>query len=359
MNSILVVDDMPENLRLLTQLLNHSGYEVRAVSDGAFGLESAKAMPPDLILLDIRMPNMDGYEVCEQLKADERTRGIPVIFLSALSDVADKLKGFQVGGVDYITKPFQAEEVLSRVKTHLNLYHLHKQLEEANTRLESQNNELKGFASIVSHDLKAPLRDLGNLVRWLVKDYAHAFDQQGQEMANTALERISRMDKSIDGILKYSRAGYIDRDRERIDLNVLVHDVLSILHPPDRIRVITEGELPCIAGERTSLQQVFQNLLGNSIRYMDKSDGKIYIRAVQKNDFWIMSIADNGPGIEERDHERIFDMFQTVSSRDEDENSGVGLAIVKKIVEHYGGKIWLESRPGKGSEFFFTLPGTG
>ena len=356
MNSILVVDDKPANLHLLTSLLSDSGYDVRAVQDAIFALKSIQSTQPDLILLDIRMPGMDGYEVCERLKADERTRDIPVIFLSALSDMPDKLKGFQVGGVDYITKPFQAEEVLSRVKAHLNLYHLHKQLEEANTRLQSKNHELKSFAFIVSHDLKAPLRDLGNLVRWLEEDYAHAFDERGQEMANMALERIGRMDRSINRILRYSRAGYIDRSKEQIDLHVLVNDVLSMLHPPDQIQVLIESKLPCIVGEKTSLQQIFQNLLENAIRYMDKVDGKIWIRAVQDKRSWIMSVADNGPGIEERYHEKIFDIFQTAKARDDGESSGVGLAIVKKIVEHYGGKIWLESSPGKGSEFFFTLP---
>jgi len=141
--SILIVDDTRFNLRLLTKILSEAGYTVRPVPDGPLALSSATAQPPDLILLDIVMPRMSGYEVCEQLKADERTSDIPVIFISALDELPDKVKGFSLGGVDYITKPFQADEVLARVRTHLTLRNLQKQLEEKNRRLEQEIIERK------------------------------------------------------------------------------------------------------------------------------------------------------------------------------------------------------------------------
>ncbi len=140
---ILVVDDTLANLRLLTQMLSNHGYRVRPVTDGAQALLTARSVPPDLILLDIRMPGMDGYEVCERLKSDPLTQSIPIIFLSALGETEDKVKAFSMGGVDYVTKPFQVEEVIARVQTHLALRALQKQLEEANLQLEARNTELE------------------------------------------------------------------------------------------------------------------------------------------------------------------------------------------------------------------------
>ena len=143
---ILVIDDTPENLALLSQMLTERGYKVRSVTKGSTGLRGAIAVPPDLILLDVKMPQMNGYEVCQKLKADERTRDIPVIFISALGDVLDKVKAFQVGGVDYITKPFQVEEVLARLQTHLTICKLQKQLQTQNTQLQQEIKERSAFS---------------------------------------------------------------------------------------------------------------------------------------------------------------------------------------------------------------------
>lgn len=361
--NVLVVDDTPANLRLLVELLSKQGYIVRPAVSGTQALTAVREELPDLILLDVKMPGMNGYEVCQTLKADERTRDIPVIFITALQGVADKVKAFETGGVDFISKPFLAEEVLSRVKTHLSLYHVHKQLEDKNvsletakTSLEQANRELKSFAYIVSHDLKAPLRGLSNLVHWLVEDYAGAFDANGQEMVELLLSRVKRMSSMIDGILRYSRAGrLIDGRQERIDLNALVKDVIDMLEPPDHIRVIIERELPCISGETTSIKQIFQNLLNNAIKYMDKTEGIIRIRSEETDRFWTFRVADNGPGVEKQHHEKIFNIFQTLGPEDDADSSGIGLTIVKKLVERYGGEVRLESTSGEGSEFSFTL----
>ncbi len=161
---VLIVDDTPANLRLLYGMLGEQGYKVRLSPNGKLALMNAQAVPPDLILLDINMPGLSGYEVCEQLKADPRTRDIPVIFISALDQTEDKVKAFTLGGVDYVTKPFQVEEVLARVETHLALYTLQRQLaaanaelQEANAELEASNADLQAFAHTVAHDLKSPL----------------------------------------------------------------------------------------------------------------------------------------------------------------------------------------------------------
>jgi PAS domain S-box-containing protein len=225
--------------------------------------------------------------------------------------------------------------------------------------LHSANEELTNFAYVVSHDLKAPLRGVGSLADWLVSDYADKLDDQGREYLALMKGRVSRMDALIDGILEYSRVGRVKETRVAVDLNTLVADIIHLLAPPPAVQITVEGPLPTVIGERTRLQQVFQNLISNAIKHLDKPEGRIHIACADAGDAWQLSVADNGPGIEARHHERIFQLFQVLTARDQKENTGVGLALVRKIVEFYGGRVWLESRPGEGSTFFFTLPKSG
>jgi len=190
----------------------------------------------------------------------------------------------------------------------------------------------------------------------LVADYADKLDDNGREQMNLLLSRTQRMHNLIDGVLQYSRVGRAKEKKGRVNLNDLVSEVIDTVAPPENIEVIVENQMPVIECEETRITQVFQNLLSNAIKYMDKPQGRIRIGCVEENGFWNFSVADNGPGIEERHFERIFRIFQTLSPRDEFESTGVGLTVVKKIVELYGGKIWVESKLGEGSTFFFTLP---
>ena len=222
--------------------------------------------------------------------------------------------------------------------------------------LESANEELKNFAYVVSHDLKAPLRAIGSLADWLSVDYADKFDTEGKEHMRLLVSRVHRMDSLIDGILLYSRVGRVKETAAPVDLNSLVRETIDLLAPPPNITVTIENSLPTVVSEPTRMQQVFQNLLSNAIKYMDKPEGKIRFGCVAEGSEWKFSVADNGPGIEERHFDRIFQLFQTLVPRDKVESTGVGLSLVKKIVEMYGGRIWVESRMGEGSTFFFTLP---
>lgn len=225
--------------------------------------------------------------------------------------------------------------------------------------LQNVNEELKSFAYVVSHDLKAPLRGVGSLADWLMTDYADKLDDQGREYLALVKGRVSRMDALIDGILEYSRVGRINDTQTAIDLNVLVADIIQLLAPPAGVTVTVEGPMPTVFGGRTRLQQVFQNLISNAIKHLDKPVGRIRVGCADLGDAWQFSVADNGPGIEARHHERIFQLFQVLTPRDQKESTGVGLALVKKIVELHGGRVWLESRVGEGSTFFFTLPKAG
>lgn len=224
--------------------------------------------------------------------------------------------------------------------------------------LESANEELRNFGYVVSHDLKAPLRAIGSLADWISTDYADKFDDEGKEHMRLLIGRVRRMDGLIDGILQYSRVGRVKETIVVVDLNKLVREVIDLLAPPKNITISIVNSLPTVMTEPTRIQQVFQNLLSNAIKYMDKPDGEIRIACVAEGMQWKFSVADNGPGIDRQHFEKIFQLFQTLAPRDRVESTGVGLALVKKIVEMYGGRIWLESTLGLGSTFFFTLPQT-
>jgi signal transduction histidine kinase len=223
-------------------------------------------------------------------------------------------------------------------------------------QLEKANQELKDFAYIVSHDLKAPLRGIDTLAKWISADYADKFDREGKEQLDLLCNRVERMHNLIDGILQYSRIGRVKEEKVQLNLNKLIPDIIDTLAPPENITITIENELPVIECEATRITQVFQNLLSNAIKYMDKPQGQVWVGCVEEESCWKFSVSDNGPGIEERYFEKIFQMFQTLSPRDEVESTGVGLTVVKKIIEMYGGRIWLESVVGEGSTFFFTLP---
>ncbi len=222
--------------------------------------------------------------------------------------------------------------------------------------LEDTNQELKEFAYVVSHDLKAPLRGIKTLTDWLVSDYSDKLGDEGKTQMNLLLSRVDRMHNLIEGILQYSKIGHTEEKLSLVNLNEQIAEIIDMLSPPKNISITIENELPTIRCEPTRISQVFQNLLSNAVKYMDKLDGIIKVGCVEEGEFWKFSIADNGPGIEEKYFERIFKIFQTLVPKDEYESTGIGLTVVKKIIELYGGRIWVESEVGKGSTFLFTLP---
>ncbi|MGA1980652.1 MAG: PAS domain S-box protein [Sedimentisphaerales bacterium] len=231
-----------------------------------------------------------------------------------------------------------------------------RELERTNQEVENANQELKDFAYIVSHDLKAPLRGIKTVAGWISADYADKLDDNGKEQMKLLVGRVDRMHNLIDGILQYSRVGRVEEEKVVVNLNELVTEAIDMIAPPENITITVENELPVIKCEQTRITQVFQNLLSNAVKYMDKPQGRIKVGCVEENGFWKFSVADNGPGIEEKNFERIFKIFQTLTPRDELESTGIGLTVAKKIVELYNGKIWVESKPGEGSTFFFILP---
>ncbi|MGD2094865.1 MAG: ATP-binding protein [Phycisphaerales bacterium] len=223
-------------------------------------------------------------------------------------------------------------------------------------KVENINKELKDFASIVSHDLKAPLRGIKTLANWILSDCGDNFSEDGKEQMDLLLARVERMYALIDGMLTYSRIGRAEGKQTQVNLETFMPEIIDMVVPPENIKVTIEGKLPVIESEEIHIMQLFQNLLSNAIKYMDKPQGQIKINCAEEDDFWKFSIADNGPGIQEKDFDKIFKMFQALSTSEEFQGTGVGLTVTKKIVELYGGKIWIESKVGEGSTFFFTLP---
>lgn len=253
--------------------------------------------------------------------------------------------------VQNITEQKQAKEKIRKLNEELE-----QRVIMRTAQLEGVNKELQEFAYIVSHDLKAPLRAVNQLATWLKSDYADQLDETGKEYLRLIVARVKRLDSFINAILEYSRVGGMQEPQEDIHVTELVDDVIKSLTSPLHIRIVREHPLPVIRGSRIRIVQVFQNLISNAIKYMDKSQGLITIRCEEQEHTWLFSITDNGPGIEQQHHERIFQIFQTLQPRDKVESTGIGLTLVKKIVEMHGGKIWVESERGQGSTFYFTLP---
>jgi len=247
-------------------------------------------------------------------------------------------------------------DISDHKKAKQTLEELNKDLESAIQELNRSNKELKDFAHVIAHDLKAPLRAIGTLADWISTDYSNKFDEHGKKQIKLLIDRVKRMSELIDGILRYSEIGRVTHKKEKVNLNTLITETIVQITPPENIEIIIENKLPFVICEKTHLMQIFQNLLSNAVKYMDKSQGRVRIGCVEEDDFWKFNVADNGPGIAEEYFEKIFQIFQTLSPRDGFESTGIGLAVAKKIVESYGGQIWVESKLGEGSTFFFTLP---
>ena len=246
-----------------------------------------------------------------------------------------------------ITERKKAEDVLEKLNT---------DLESTVRELMRTNKELQEFAYITAHDLKTPLRGIGTLAEWLSTDYSDKFDEQGQKHVKLLVERAKRADKLVDSILQYSSAGHAREEQEQIDLNTVLPEIICEIDRTENIEITVENKLPVLMCKKTHIIQVFQNLLSNAIQHMDKEKGRINVGCLEENGFWKFSVADNGPGIDQKYFKKIFKIFQTLSPTDETESTGIGLSVAKKIVKLNGGRIWVESNPGEGSTFFFTLP---
>lgn len=363
---LLVVDDTPNNLRLLLSALGKAGYDVRCVTSGAQALKVVRFDPPDLILLDIKMPQLDGYEVCHRLKSDPQTCKIPVIFLSALDEAIDKVKAFEVGGADYVAKPFQIAEVIARIQHQLTILRLSRQeeaqyhrLQEQARELERTNEELEFFSYSMSHDLQAPLRSLQNMAYLLSEGYGDALDRRGQELVQRMMNSAKRINLLIEDLLEYTRLGAVEIEFSPVSLEVVAERVIedlaaAIAEQEAEIEIIPP--LPGVKSNTRVLIQVLSNLVSNAIKYVATGvKPKVTIAAQQMEDKVCLWVEDNGIGIDPEYREQIFVPFKRLHSDKTYPGTGIGLAIVKRGVERLGGEIRLESG-AEGTRFGLELP---
>jgi signal transduction histidine kinase len=381
---------------------NKNVYELDFASQGKEGCEKVRVAcsenkPYELAFVDMRMPpGWDGLKTIENIwEIDPK---VQVVICTAYSDyswgeITERLgrsenllilkKPFDSAEVAQLASALTEKWILARkaslkteqleqmvkertdelMETNEHLKQEIEEREEAERRqaeliekVDNINKELKDFASIVSHDLKAPLRGIKSLATWILDDCSDKLGKKGIEQMNLLLGRVERMYKLIDGVLQYSRIGRTEEKIVQVNLADFIPEAIDMLVPPENTSITIENTMPVIQCAETHVMQLFQNLLSNAIKYMDKPKGQIKIGCVEQDGFWKFSVTDNGPGIEERHFEKIFKMFQALSVSEEFEGTGVGLTIAKKIVELYGGNIWVESEVGKGSTFFFTLP---
>lgn len=370
--AVLIVDDTPVNIAMLAEYLVGHGISAMVAQDGEEGVERARLARPDLILLDVMMPGIGGFEACRRLKSFPETKDIPVIFMTALSDIDDKMTAYSVGGVDYVTKPFQVEEVLARVKAHLSLRAMQRELASQNQQLQQEievrcaaeqelarsNAELEQLAYVASHDLQEPLRMITSYLQLIEQRYKDKIDTQATEFIEFAVDGAKRMQNLIDDLLAYSRLNSRAKPFHAASGVTIVQDAIQSVRAAveESGAQITYGKLPVVMGDQIQLTQLFQNLLANAIKFRNNQPPHIHIDAEDAGESWRFSVRDDGIGIAPEYFERIFVMFQRLHSRAKYPGTGIGLALCKRIVERHHGRIGVESVPGEGSVFKFTLP---
>lgn len=390
---ILIVDDNPINLRILADYLEAFEYRVLVARDGRSGIEKAQYAQPDIILLDVMMPDIDGFETCRFLKADETTRAIPVIFMTALSETESKVEGFEAGAVDYVTKPLQQREVLARIRTHLQLRELTENLEQL---VKQRTNELEtayrhlsrldkaksDFISIMSHELRTPLAVIDGYTQLLQDNTAVTSDEEAQFLVGNILTGTQRMLRTMNDIFDVTR---IDNDflrpyREPLVMQDVLDEVYIKVTPAlqkRKLRLTRIGieSLPRIQADKVLLPKLFYHLIVNAIKYTPDG-GQIRVvgqfRELSDLPAPIVEILveDNGIGIEPQHLELIFEKFYQTgqvnfhssgTSTFKGGGPGLGLAIARGIVQGHGGRIWAESEgydeaAYPGSRFFVWLP---
>jgi signal transduction histidine kinase len=359
------------------------------------------------VITDITMPGMDGYELCRRIKVNPEWRNIPVILLTSLSKPQDIIHGLECCADNFIIKPFDEPDLLRRLRFSIEnkaqsaapcsdppitisfagedftitadraqilhfllstyetavqqnaaLHRAHGRVEAAASDLTRSNMDLQQFGYIVSHDLQEPLRMVASYLRLLEKRLQGRLDEETTRFIDIAVDGARRMKQLIDALLAYSRVG--TRGQAFEDTNL--QDVFSVVSANLSLAIqesgatVTHDPLPVVSADPTQLSQLLQNLVGNALKFRGERAPVVHLSAARQDDRWLFCVRDNGIGIDPKDHDRIFEVFQRLNARDMYPGTGIGLSICKKIVERHGGRIWVESAPDEGSRFFFTLP---
>jgi signal transduction histidine kinase len=378
---ILIVDDTIPNLELLSKMLTGEGYKVRAVPSGAMALTAAQSAPPDLVLLDIAMPDLDGYEVCLRLKDDDRTRNIPILFISALDDEMDKVRAFEVGGVDYIIKPFQAAEVVARIETHLNLQRLQDRLSRTNAQLLAANeqfiqardealraNQAKSvFLANMSHELRTPLNAILGYTELLQEEVESAgLEQYASDLKkihNAGMYLITLVNDILD-LAKIEAGKTVFRvttfDVKQVVMSVLTTERTAIEKNNNAFTTEIDPTLSKMMGDETKVQQILFNLLSNAAKFTSNGEVSFNARQIETNGKLEIEfrVADTGIGMSPEQIEKLFDPFVQAdeSITTTYGGTGLGLALTKQLCQLMGGSIQVSSVLNVGTTFVVNLP---
>lgn len=360
---IMIVDDNPNNLRVLYNILKNSDYIVHPASSGEIALKFLENDLPDLIMLDVKMPDIDGYDVCRQIKTDDRTKHIPVVFISGLDELKDKVKGFEVGGVDYITKPFHGEEVIAHIKSHLSISKLQKQLIVAKERAESADHMKSAFLAAMSHELRTPLNSIIGFVGIILQGIAGPVTDEQRKQLEMVKKSAKYLLTLINDIIDISKieAGQLTVKCKAFDMPELIAEVAAEIEQAASkkgLGIVAEvaPEVDGINSDRKRVKQILINLIDNAIKFTET--GSIVIQSKVEGAYVVTSVIDSGIGIKDEDKEKIFEAFLQLDTRlaRTAEGTGLGLSICKRLVKLMGGDIKVDSKPGEGSIFTFRIP---
>jgi len=360
---VLVVDDSEFELQLVDFILQEKNYQTVLAGNGSDALLILENLTPDLILLDIMLPDFDGFEVCKRIKAVDKLKDIPVIFFTSLSNIDDIVKGFEAGGVDYVTKPFNTDELLVRIKNHLDLINSKRKI-ELQARELSQANALKDkMFSVISHDLRSPVSSIKLALDFISKGLVKPTDELFNVTINDLVKTTDEAYILLENLLGWakSQSNILNVFPESLDLKPLASNIAGLLKlTSENKKIRIENNIPegiTVFADIQMIQSVLRNLLSNALKFTPEN-GSVEMSAVEMNTEVKVSIKDSGVGISESNLKRIFDQDQPLKTTgtNKESGSGLGLILCKDFVEKTGGKIWVESEEGKGSTFIFTIP---
>ncbi|MBF6607926.1 MAG: response regulator [Flavobacterium sp.] len=363
---ILIVDDKPENLRALEIVLSDLNVDLVRAKNGNEALKATLHHDFSLALLDVQMPDMDGYELAAFLREEEKTSRLPFIFISAVyTDNPAIFKGYEKGAFSFITKPFQPEILRNKVSFFIEKYQqeialseINKQLEQKNAELLESNNELESFSYSVSHDLMTPVRALRIYTEMMQQGYEEVLDDEGRRILGKIESNAQKMAQLIQDLLEFSQLGKKELNKTKIDMAALLQSVISEVSDFNpHHATIKVKDIPKADGDTALLRQVWTNLLSNAIKYSAKSDKpEIEIGSYNSADDIVYYVKDNGVGFDMAYASKLFGVFQRLHTNSEFKGTGIGLALVHRIVSRHQGTVWAESAVDHGSTFYFQLP---
>jgi two-component system sensor histidine kinase/response regulator len=353
--SILIVDDNPQNLQLMGSIIYEKGYNVSVSSSGGNALESISQELPDLILLDIQMPEMDGFEVCKILKSNSITKDIPIIFLTAVTDTENIVHGFEMGAVDYITKPFNKEVLIARIATHVELKFSREKLTELNATKDK-------FFSIIAHDLRNPTFALKLLLHQMITDYSSFSKEEIILYLNGLQDASENLHELLEDLLLWSKSqwGGLVVKAEKLNLRTVVNTKIAQCNSAARNKNIdiksTVKEDVYVTADEMMLQTILLNLVSNAIKFTN-NDGLIEISAEPIDQLIKVSVKDSGSGMNETELNGLFSIDSGINLRgaNKEEINGLGLILCKEFTERNGGVITVKSEKAIGSTFSFTV----